>query len=273
MIGMRDNMKGGGTKDMYTKQDIMDGLKKMGLKSTDTLLVHSSMKAIGEVEGGADTVLDAFMEYMKEGLLIFPTHTWDQMNETYNSYDYRTEPSCVGLLTNLFRLRDGVVRSLHPTHSVAAYGVGAMEYISGEENMDTPCSPSGCWGKLYDKKAKILFLGCSTKRNTFLHCVEEMTDVPGRLSENRTMFKIILPIGEIKEVLHRRHIPGQDVSQNYDKMLPVFLNYGYGIEGKIGDAQSYLCDAVGMAKITSEYLKRDPMLFDDGEPIPVEWYL
>ena len=30
----------------------------MGLTGTETILIHSSMKAIGVVEGGADTVLD-----------------------------------------------------------------------------------------------------------------------------------------------------------------------------------------------------------------------
>ena len=50
---------------MYTKQDLIQCLKDMGLKSTDAIMVHSSMKAIGEVEGGADTVVDAFMEYFE----------------------------------------------------------------------------------------------------------------------------------------------------------------------------------------------------------------
>ncbi|HCM13866.1 MAG TPA: AAC(3) family N-acetyltransferase, partial [Lachnospiraceae bacterium] len=72
---------------MYTKNDMIDGFVQMGGKPTDTLLIHSSMKAIGEVEGGADTVLDAFIEFMKEGLLIFPTHTWAQMNDEYNCFD------------------------------------------------------------------------------------------------------------------------------------------------------------------------------------------
>ena len=33
-------------------------LAAMGLTGTETILIHSSMKAIGVVEGGADTVLD-----------------------------------------------------------------------------------------------------------------------------------------------------------------------------------------------------------------------
>ena len=43
----------------YTKQDLKRQLEEAGLRDTDTLLIHSSMKAIGGVEGGADTVLDA----------------------------------------------------------------------------------------------------------------------------------------------------------------------------------------------------------------------
>lgn len=79
---------------MYTKQDLKDSIIKIGIRPTDTLFIHSSMKAIGQVEGGADTVLDAFIEYLKDdGLLIFPTHTWKQINDEYNVFDPMTEPS------------------------------------------------------------------------------------------------------------------------------------------------------------------------------------
>ena len=47
---------------VYTKDDIKKQLKDMRLRPDDTVLVHSSMKSIGEVEGRADTVLDAFIE-------------------------------------------------------------------------------------------------------------------------------------------------------------------------------------------------------------------
>ena len=38
---------------VYTKEDLKEQLRQMGLKPTDTVLIHSSMKAVGEVEGGA----------------------------------------------------------------------------------------------------------------------------------------------------------------------------------------------------------------------------
>ena len=107
---------------MYTKDDLMRGLKEMNIDPRGTLLVHSSMKAIGPVEGGADAVLDALSEYMKDGLLVLPTHTWATVKDERNVFDVLREPSCVGILPELFRKRPGVVRSLHPTHSVAALG-------------------------------------------------------------------------------------------------------------------------------------------------------
>ena len=64
----------------YTKEDLKSCLQRLGLTGNEAIMVHSSMKAIGEVEGGADTVVDALMEYFAEGLLMTPTHTWAQMS-------------------------------------------------------------------------------------------------------------------------------------------------------------------------------------------------
>ena len=71
----------------YTKESLMLDLRAMGLKSTDAIMVHSSMKSIGEVSGGADTVVDAFMEYFKDGLFMTPTHTWAQMGPEHSLFD------------------------------------------------------------------------------------------------------------------------------------------------------------------------------------------
>lgn len=97
------------------------------------------MKSIGQVDGGADTVLDVFSQYMKDGLLVLPTHTWAYINKNNPRFYVDKSPSCVGILTELFRKRPGVVRSLHPTHSVAALGKDAKEFVAGDEKCDTPC--------------------------------------------------------------------------------------------------------------------------------------
>ncbi|MBO4548954.1 MAG: AAC(3) family N-acetyltransferase, partial [Abditibacteriota bacterium] len=81
---------------MFTREQLTEDVKSLGIDPRGVLLVHSSMKAIGPVEGGADTVLDVFCDYMRDGLLVFPTHTWATINSKHpGPYDYRTEPSCV----------------------------------------------------------------------------------------------------------------------------------------------------------------------------------
>ena len=128
---------------MFTKQSLQQDLESLRLRPTDTVFVHSSMKAVGAVEGGADTVLDALTEYFADGLLAFPAHTWQWMNERHPIFYAATDPSCVGLLSNLALRRPGAVRSLHPDHSVVAFGREARRYCDGDRYATTPCPRLG----------------------------------------------------------------------------------------------------------------------------------
>ena len=263
-----------GMKLMYTKDDLTNDLKNMGLKQTDTIMVHSSMKAIGPVDGGADTVVDVFMEYFKEGLFMTPTHTWAQMSEEYSLFDPSTEPACVGIIPNIFRQREGVVRSLHPTHSIAAYGPRAASYIEGEENVKTPCQPGGCWSRLLEEEAKILMLGCTHIRNTFIHAVEELLDVPERLTEKPVDFQIKMPDGSIKEVSVHRHYNRLQphISEEYDKLMQAYYDCDAAKLVKFGDADCILCDAKKIYEVTKKVLSNEINCLIDREEIPREWW-
>lgn len=256
---------------MFTKKTLLNQIKELGIEPEDTLLVHSSMKAIGEVEGGADTVLDAFSEYLEEGLFVLPTHTWKQMDDEYPLFNPKTEPSCVGILGELFRQREDVYRSFHPTHSLVAKGRDAKSFTEGEEKFDTPCSRQGCYGKLYDRKAKILLLGCGFNRNTFLHGVEEWNNVPMRLEEYYKNLSIVMPDGSIlKRPVHPHHKPnGINVAERFHKMEGILSQKGIIHKGKFGDADCILCDAAPMADLVTEYLKKDPNLFGHDEPVGI----
>ncbi len=258
---------------VHTKEEIIRQIEDLGIVKTDTLLIHSSMKAIGEVEGGADKVLDAFIEYMNDGLLIFPTHSWATMNEEHNVFNPMTEPSCVGILSNLFRKRTGVIRSWHPTHSVAALGKEAAEYVQGDEQWETPCPRNGCLGKLYDRGGKILFIGCELTKNTIIHGVEEWNQIPQRLVENYILYKILTSDGRLIERPFRGHDHSRgDISKNYGKLEEPMLHKGIAKLGKIGDARAIICDARKMVELTTAFLKRNPDLFIDQTPVPREWY-
>lgn len=267
----------------YNKQQLKDQLKSMGLKGDETILIHSSMKSIGEVDGGADTVLDAWMEYFKEGLLLLPTHTWKTVNADNPVYNPQTTPSCVGLLTNMFMKRDGVIRSLHPTHSMAGYGKNAAEYLAGEEYNNTPCTPGGCYDRLKDAGGKVLLVGVGHERNTYIHSVEEVLNVPNRLSD--MPMELVIELQEesnnsgklppynrddgwkkhtdnklCRKVYVRKHYNAQQphISEDFVKLNQIFLDSGVVRKVKFGDADSLLCDAKGMFNIVRQVIAPDP---------------
>lgn len=259
---------------MYTKQDLKNAIREMGIGSTDTLIIHSSMKSIGEVLGGADTVLDSFMEYLMEGLLILPTHTWASMNGAHNEYDPNKEPSCVGILSNLFMKREGVVRSLHPTHSVAAFGKDSKEFIKGEEEITTPCAVGGCYDRLRERNGKILLLGVNHIRNTFIHSVEEVLQVPERLTEKPELFNIHMPDGSLKESYVYRHYNKKmaHISEVYTKLEKAFYDNYVAKQIKFGDATCILCDAKGIFEVTKKVLAHQINCLMELDEIPKEWW-
>lgn len=256
----------------YTKQDLEQQLMEAGLRDTDTILIHSSMKAIGGVEGGADTVLDAWMEYFGQGLLLLPTHTWAQMKGEHSVYDPAGEESCVGLLTELFRRRPGVVRSLHPTHSMAAYGRDAAAYVAGEENCNTPCTPGGCYDRLRQAKGKILLVGVGHERNTFIHSVEEVLNVPNRLTDRPELFQVVMPDGSRRPVYMRRHYNAMQphISEDFVKLEQAFYDTGAAKKVKFGNADCILCDARGIFEVTRFCLAPDPECLVTKAEIPPE---
>ena len=83
---------------MYTKEELKNQLKQMGILPTDTVMIHTSMKAIGQVEGGPDGVLDAFCEYLQDGLFLVPTHTWLEVTPDHPVFDVRSAVPNIGII-------------------------------------------------------------------------------------------------------------------------------------------------------------------------------
>lgn len=253
---------------MHTFASLSADLDHLAIPRGAPLLVHSSMRAIGPVDGGAETVLDVLIQHRSTGLLLLPTHTWMEWNNPGLIFDPAVEPSCVGILSELFRRRPHVVRSRHPTHSIAGLGLTAATFLAGEEHTRTPCPRDGCWGRLYDIDARILFLGAPLRTNTFLHSVEEWHGIPDRLAAEPTPFRIRGADGALVDCPQFRHASSLgDVSRYYGKIEPALLSRGIASEGRFGDARCIVCDARAMADFVGDRLRADPHLFEGDEPI------
>lgn len=162
-----------------TRSQLVSDFSRLGLQEGDLLYIHSSLRALGYVAGGAGTVIDALLEAVGPGgTLVLPTFTLVRgMKETLDGgthvFDPATSPSTVGKLTNCFLARPGVLRSEHPTHSVAALGPLAGEVTAThlEEGMNfgqgTP------FEKILEGDGKVVGLGVDFSPITFYHTFEE----------------------------------------------------------------------------------------------------
>lgn len=255
----------------YTKEELIADLEHAGVNPAGTLLVHSSMKSIGAVEGGAETVLDALMEYMQKGLLVIPCHTWSDVNTEHPVFDVLKSKSCIGILPELFRQRAGVSRSLHPTHSLCAAGRGGVDFLRGQERFDTPCAPDSCYGELLRKNAQILLIGVNFGRNTAIHCIEEMKEVPNRLTESCEPLIVIDQNGNAIECPQHRHDGAE--SDKYVKLEPVMAFRKQLKIVPFGLASCLLMNGRDLLDTTLEMLERDINILGDFEKIPHEYYI
>lgn len=183
------------------RADILSALRALGIVPGDVLMVHSSLKRIGYVDGGSDAVVDALLEAVGvNGLVAVPTHSDCAVHPYANDpaappapdSNYRPvpfhpakTPSVVGLITNTLRQRPNAVRSRHPTHSVAAIGRGAAE-MACYHGPDSHFGRHTPYGWLVRHEAKILLLGVKMNSNTLLHMLEDLADMPS-LGDNTAL--------------------------------------------------------------------------------------
>ena len=163
---------------MIGKRELIEGFQRAGVESGDTLLVHSSFKSLGGVDGGPQAVIDALLEVLSpEGTLIMPT-----FNFNFNkgeAWDVRTTPSQMGILTELVRLDPRAKRVFHPFYSFAVIGKHADDLT--RERYKSSYERSSVFGKLRDLDGKIMIIGLDyTHSLTFVHHVEQMEGVDYR---------------------------------------------------------------------------------------------
>ncbi len=178
---------------IVTKNQIKDNLAALGIVEGDVVFFHSSLKSIGQVDGGADAVLDAFLETIgSSGTLALPAlcvYDFDTIDREgiKREWDIHNKPTYTGLIPETFRKRPGVLRSDNPTHSVTAIGRYAHEIVkdhvnahrSGEWVSDRPLwvsdgafGDNSPWDKLYQLDAKYLLIGVDFMNCTMGHHIQ-----------------------------------------------------------------------------------------------------
>src|SRR3954452_6956496 len=107
---------------MQMHHEIVAVLKSLGVREGMMLLVHSSLKSLGPIPGGPETGIQSLLDALGDrGTLLLPALSYAAVKQVPR-FDVRTTPSCVGAISEHFRMCPGSLRSLHPTHSICATG-------------------------------------------------------------------------------------------------------------------------------------------------------
>jgi len=253
----------------YSKERLKEDMLKLGIKNGDVILMHSSYKSLGKIDGGAKTFYDALLEVLgKDGTLIVPALSYETVTRDNPVFNLKTSPSCVGYLTEYFRTEvDGVVRSVHPTHSCCAVGKLAKEITASHYLDVTPVGENSPFHKLPEYGGKILMLGCDTRRNTSLHGVEETMEPPYCIDRvNKVTYTITDDSKTYTQTAFRHYfvVPGSDEHyvQRYDRIIGL-LDDSEVSSGKILEADCFLMDAKAVWKKGYDKLSEDPFWFVD----------
>lgn len=173
--------------DPLQRDQIEAGLQAMGLAEGDNILLHSSLSSLGEVAGGADTVVDAFLAVLgTKGTLVVPTF------------------GDLGVITQVVAARPGAVLSVHPKASVAAIGAEAEHICRDHWKAATAHGADTPYMRLADLGGYVCLLGVDQDRNTTLHSVEALLELPYLATVETEGFST--PEGDVTRSW--RHFPG-----------------------------------------------------------------
>lgn len=247
-----------------SRAELAAGLARLGITKGDALFVHSSLKSLGQVEGGAAAVVQALQDAVgPQGTLVVPTYYMPgkTTRATCLMPDYvfnvRQHGTNIGRLPKAFLDSPAIHRSVHPTHSVSAWGRHAAYLTEAHHRAPSIFGEGSPWQRFVGlEDAKVLGLGISMGPITFYHALEDAMgkDFPVNVwAEDSYRLPCIDQDGKLCEVPVRPFnpdlVPHRIDHRSRDDLRAYFRaefrRAGLLHEGQVGDAQSWWVPAIG----------------------------
>jgi len=161
----------------YGVEEIESCLHHMGVERGNTIMVHSSFNPMSGFRGPPGQLVQALLNVVGPTgnilMVSLPyTSSTHEYLKTAPHFDVRKTLSRMGLVSETFRRRADVIRSLSPTHPVLALGPKASWIVAGHEDCLYPCGPGSPFEKLAQLDGKVVFFGVPFETFTFFHYLE-----------------------------------------------------------------------------------------------------
>lgn len=162
----------------YSKEELIQTLRQLGVAEGDALMVHCGWRATNGFRGEINDLIDALIAAVgSQGTLAMMSMAYQGISSAEylqqgKPFDVRHSISMVGLPTEIFRRRHDVIRGLHPTHSVAAWGAKAEWLVAGQGQELSPFDSQSPFARLIELNGKILLFDVPFNTMTFEHYLE-----------------------------------------------------------------------------------------------------
>jgi len=249
--------KSGGACAPLCLSDLVRDLIALGVRPGDLLMVHSSLRSIGLVEGGPETVVDALLQALgPDGTLVVPTFTYPTAGDPEFVFDPIHTPSQMGAVSEAARRRPEAHRSIHLAHSIAAIGPLAQTITTsgGDSGWDAH-SPMG---QVFNRNGRYLLLGVPYQNLTAMHLCEVWLDLPyrkPRISQGRMR----QPDGSTTPLVSigTPPLPGNPGS-DYNRLGQRMEDAGLVNLGPVGNAIARLLNAHDFRTAARDLTRHDP---------------
>jgi len=240
-----------------TFTDLRTALFKLGLSHTP-VIAHASLRAFGEVVGGAETLLRATLDSV--WALVMPTFTYmtmitPEVGPPNNGIAYGSELDLnrmaepfkpdmpadkqMGILPEMLRQHARARRTAHPIQSFA--GIYADKFLAAQ----TLQNPLGPIGALAEADGWVLLLGVDHTVNTSIHYAERMA---GRKQFTRWA---LLP----DRIIECPGFPGD--SAGFEAITPVLINETRRV--RVGDAVVQALSLRSLIQAVKDTIQADPL--------------
>jgi aminoglycoside 3-N-acetyltransferase len=238
-------------------RDVLLGLRELHLGNAP-VIVHSSLKSFGEMEGGPLTVVNALAGVFSS--VLVPTFTYKTMLTpltgpennaiTYGSGESQNRMAefftarmpadpLMGIIPEILRSHPRAERSIHPIQSFA--GINATNLLKAQTMLD----PLGPLGALEKEGGWAVLIGVNHTVNTSIHYAE-------KLAGRRQFLRWALTP---KGVLECPGFPGD--SAGFQAIAPDMEKFTRTVQ--IGAAAVQAVPLVMLFKIVISRIKKDPL--------------
>jgi len=235
---------------MRTIAEVAAQLVALGVTRGGVLVVHTSFRATGPVEGGPAGLIEALRRALgPDGTLVMPT-----MTDGESPFDPATTPTVgMGIVAETFRSLAGVVRSTHPGGSFAASGPHA-ERICAPQPLSPPHGLDSPVGRAWELDGQVLLLGVGHSENTTLHLAESLAGVPYSVSHPTVV--VVDGVASSVDIAETDHC-----CRNFTKADVWLRASGAQREGVVGFGQARLMRSRAIVSAATAHLAIDPLVF------------